>query len=43
MHDAESKRQMETIEKALHCTMVPVQTDDVEAMETTIKDALKAA
>lgn len=43
VHDAESKRQMETIEKALHCTMVPVQTDDVEAMETTIKDALKAA
>lgn len=43
VHDAQSKQQMEAIEKALHCAMVPVQTDDVEAMEATIKDALKAA
>ena len=34
---------MEAIEKTLHCKVVPVQTDDVEAMEATIKDALKSA
>ncbi|WFD43840.1 RNA helicase [Malassezia psittaci] len=43
VHDAESRRQMEAIEKALHCNMVPVPTDDVEAMESTIKDALKSS
>ncbi|WFD37961.1 RNA helicase [Malassezia japonica] len=43
VHDAKSKREMEAIEQALHCKVVPVQTDDVEAMEATIKDALKAS
>ena len=33
--------QMRAIEKALHCPIVGVPTDDVEQMEQTIKDALK--
>lgn len=43
VHDAASRAHMEAIEKTLHCKVVPVQTDDVEAMEATIKDALKSA
>lgn len=38
VHDATSRKHMETIEKALHCHIVGVQTDDLEAMEATIKD-----
>ncbi|WFD33445.1 RNA helicase [Malassezia cuniculi] len=41
VHDERSKEQMHAIEKALHCPIVAVPTDDVELMEQTIKDALK--
>lgn len=38
VHDATSRKHMEAIEKSLHCHIVGVQTDDLEAMESTIKD-----
>lgn len=41
VHDAKSREQMQQIEQALHCPITPVQTDDVEEMEKTIKDVLK--
>ena len=41
VHDERSMEQMRAIEKALHCPIVGVPTDDVEQMEQTIKDALK--
>ena len=40
VHDDTSRRQMESIERALHCHIVPVQTDDLEAMESTIKEGM---
>lgn len=43
VHDEKSKQQMEAIERALHCRIVPVQTDDLEEMESTIKEALKSS
>ncbi len=42
VHDQTSWQHMNSIEKALHCTVTRVATDDIEAMEKTIKDALKA-
>ncbi|WFD30779.1 RNA helicase [Malassezia sp. CBS 17886] len=38
VYNPASRAQMEAIEKALHCKMVSVATDDVEEMEATIKD-----
>ncbi|KAL4402435.1 RNA helicase required for poly(A+) mRNA export [Malassezia pachydermatis] len=43
VHDEASRKQMASIESALHCKIVPVQTDDLETMEATIKDALKGS
>jgi ATP-dependent RNA helicase DDX19/DBP5 len=42
VHDKTSWEHMNGIEKALKCRITRVKTDDVEEMEKTIKDALKA-
>ncbi|EPQ31095.1 uncharacterized protein PFL1_01284 [Pseudozyma flocculosa PF-1] len=42
VHDQKSWTYMDQIEKALKCQITRVGTDEVEEMEKTIKDALKA-
>ncbi|KAN0065814.1 RNA helicase required for poly(A+) mRNA export [Thecaphora frezii] len=42
VHDQQSWTYMDQIEKALKCQITRVGTDEVEEMEKTIKDALKA-
>ncbi|KAK0547014.1 RNA helicase required for poly(A+) mRNA export [Tilletia horrida] len=43
VHDKKSWEHMNAIETLLKCNITRVSTDDLEAMEKTIKDALKSA
>ncbi|KAE8216464.1 hypothetical protein CF327_g306 [Tilletia walkeri] len=43
VHDKQSWEHMNAIETLLKCNITRVSTDDLEAMEKTIKDALKSA